>query len=1221
MITRIEKELLICNEDKFANLCRLYLAFQYNIVHSSGFALGKEKSKAGIPDNFIAVKDFYIFNEITTQEKGLVGKLKKDISDCFNQNSIPNDKILKIILICNSKISPKIDKELKEYKNKIDSTTELEIIGIDAFANIIVNEFPSISRELGVPIDTGQILEVKTFIKQTEDSKFSTTLKNHFFNRTEDLKFGLDYLKNNNILLITGQAGVGKTKLSLELVENFKTENTDYLLKYIVNNGNLDIWEDLKSQILKNKKYLIVIDDANKLRNNLGLILNYINQSENNNVKVILTVRNYVRKDVEAILDTFEVIELKNFSNAELSNILQSQDFNISEYYVDKIFSISKGNPRIAIMGALAGLKNDLDKLNNASQIHEEYFSSVNQNIKSLQDEDLLKVAGILSLFKVIDTKQIEFIKEIESYFSISKSLLVSKLNLLNQSEVADEFKGIYKISDQILGEYIFYIVFIKEKFFSFQILLDAYLNKYNFPLINMLTPIINNYGFESVKNLIIKDIKEKWEIVENDEPKAIKYLKDFWYYLSSETLIFLNRKFQKLKPIEFDVLVFEITKENYIEQYDDNYITLLINFKEIPEKFNFALELLFKYCLSNQLLFSKLLKLLKQSFSYSQYSKENKYNIQIMLFDFLYSRIEINRVFYTKLILFISDSFLIDSYEYNKSNGNTIRIVPTALNISENQIDFRGKLWGFIFNCYEDEFLKKSVLDFFLKHKYSYHFNVNELIEFDKNYIIPFFESKFSDSNFLESIIVSDYLSRIKRLNINYPIGLENKFLCKEYNTWLLLNERGEDNKDLIIKTYKEYEFRNYIELLDELEIIQKHKPTYFSGWSVILDSITTIFEELSKKDFNLLIKVLEVLFTKELSQKIRLGRVFKLIDYTNNNISELRNLIINKNNNNFLLGLFLNIPSKLITKNDYELVIDFLKKDNVNHIYFLEELLPKLNHLSLNVEKIIDDIIKILIEKSLNSNYIYVSPDFFKYLNENQIIWFESNLSLIKTLYLNLDKKNRSFDYNLEVLLIILDKDISFMAELLHFNFDNKSYVSKNDILENNFSKLWNSLNYKQIFKTLLVFFSRYPVSFSNSPSEVSNVFKGNNAKEELLLMEIIKENEDEKLIRKVFNIILAKYNNKKHKYLIEILNRNKGIDFFRRLDLYSQSIVYSGSRIPRIRQKIEIYIEIKDLLIRLNDISFLEHIDYLESNIIYGKVSIENERKREFIDRWGL
>lgn len=326
MITAIEQALQRCNPDKFANLCRLYLAYRFPIINATGLVIGKEKSKKGTPDNFIPDSDNYIFNEVTTiDKKQLIEKLKGDISHCFNQKDIPKDKIVRIILICNQEITTKIQEELNLYKNEINRFTKLEVIGLDALATIIFRDFPSLAREIGLTIDTGQILEMSEFITQYEKSKFATPLSNTFYNRTDELTKGEQFLNKSDFLLITGQAGVGKTKFSLELAEKFVLGNSDFIVKYIRNNNQL-IWEDLKVQLIKNKKYLIVVDDANKLKSNLSSIITFKNEFKDGNIKIVLTVRNYLKNEVEKELKEHELIELANFDKTELSKILSSPE-------------------------------------------------------------------------------------------------------------------------------------------------------------------------------------------------------------------------------------------------------------------------------------------------------------------------------------------------------------------------------------------------------------------------------------------------------------------------------------------------------------------------------------------------------------------------------------------------------------------------------------------------------------------------------------------------------------------------------------------------------------------------------------------------------------------------------------------------------------------------------------------------------------------------------
>jgi hypothetical protein len=121
-----------------------------------------------------------------------------------------------------------------------------------------------------------------------------------------------------------------------------------------------------------------------------------------------------------------------------------------------------------------------------------------------------------------------------------------------------------------------------------------------------LLNPIISNYGFEEIKDLIIYDLNTKWETVKNNNDKSIRFLESFWFYLQTETILYANNLISSLEQTNTDNLKFELYKDNHIQSYDDKLISLLVNFHNIPEKFEVALELLVKYALSSELVFTK---------------------------------------------------------------------------------------------------------------------------------------------------------------------------------------------------------------------------------------------------------------------------------------------------------------------------------------------------------------------------------------------------------------------------------------------------------------------------------------------------------------------------------------------------------------------------------------------------------------------------------------
>ena len=1219
MITSIEQALLSCNPDKFANICRLYLGYRYPIVNPTGLVVGKEKSKKGTPDNFISDNDSYIFSEITTIEKNqLVPKLKKDIEHCFNQNDISSDKIIRIILICNQEITTKIQEELNDHKNLINKFTKLEVIGIDAFATIIFRDFPSLSKELGLTIDTGQILEMSEFIIQYEKSKFATPLSNAFFNRETELDKSIELLNKYDFLLITGQAGVGKTKFSIQLVTNYLKSNKGYIVKYIRNNNQL-IWDDLKVQITKNNKYIIVVDDANKLKSNLTSIINFKNEFNSGDIKIIMTVRNYLKQEIEYQLKENGLIELVNFEKSELAKILQSPEFKITDYYTDRIYYISKGNPRIALMGAIAGKNNEIEKLTKASLILEEYFSSANNSIKD--DLVLLKTAGILTLFRTIDIANSGVIDEISKHFDINKNELIEKLSLLVKNEIADEYKNTYKIADQILGEYIFYLIFIKEQHISFKQLLDLHFDDRKISLMNLLNPIISNYGFYEIKDLILYDVNQKWNSIQENQDKSIKFLESFWFYLETETILFINKIINSKTDCKIENLMFEIYKDNSIESYDDKIINLLVNFQKLPDKFEVALALLLKYGLSSQLLFTKVLKVFTQSFTYKRFSYEYGYKIQIKLFDFLYSKVNENSLFYSKIILFIANKYLIDSYEcHYGGNGRQFYFSQEYIVLTEEQKNFRTKLFEFIFDCYKNVELKDSVYDFFDKHRYSHlHQNEKRIINFDKKLILPFFEGNFNNGEFRQSSIVHNYVKKLGYLKIKIKKEIRNLICSKEFKLWLLLDEKFERNEK-VINNFSDYTFDDYIDLMHSLNIIFENKSGNYSCFETIISPVSDIFKNLAKKDFNLFIKVLENVFKYEYSKNLYFRVIISNINFDKDKVEKLK-LVFKKSRNSDinLMELFIRIPKEYLEIEHYNSIVDIIQKDDFKNIWFIDHLIKRISDLELNIEIEIEKLLDIIILKTELNDNLFMYGDFFEIINDQYQSSFIRNLKKLEKVYLYLDNAGRHFDYDLKVLKMILSQNSNFIIDLLKYNFDDKDYLSRRDFDENDFKKLWDLDNYEIVFENMINYLVNFKSVFLHRASEFSSAFRGNSQKEIDFLHNQLMNTVNKKMIELIFNIISSIYRDKMLDFLKIILDKDCDAELFKRLDFYVSAGVTMGSRLPNMQFELSQLEKVRDFLVEQNNINYYEFIEIINRNIMYSKMSIESERKSEFVSEW--
>src|SRR5690606_4966839 len=198
--------------------------------------------------------------------------------------------------------------------------TKFEILNIQNLP-LLIFDIPKLAEEyLNIQIVKGDICTLEEFLLKTEKG-LQPSLTNEFIGREEELKNSIEALKKYDILLLSGGAGVGKSKLGVKILEELSKD--DYV-PIVIQSSGVSLWDDYQHLFLPGKQHIILFDDANKSINNLNYLLSKIEASQSYSVKVIVTSRDYVKKQVSVTLDNYSYKEfnIPEFKDEEIGKII-----------------------------------------------------------------------------------------------------------------------------------------------------------------------------------------------------------------------------------------------------------------------------------------------------------------------------------------------------------------------------------------------------------------------------------------------------------------------------------------------------------------------------------------------------------------------------------------------------------------------------------------------------------------------------------------------------------------------------------------------------------------------------------------------------------------------------------------------------------------------------------------------------------------------------------
>ncbi len=1091
-----------------------------------------------------------------------------------------------------------------------------------------------------------QVLSVERFVEEYENSRLATPLSNQFFGRENELQELQNSLSTNTITIVTGSGGVGKTRLCREAIAQFRQKYPHFRTLCIVN--KLDsIYSELRLIFDSNENYLILIDDANRQNQHLSQLLAVMREKHVGQIRLLITVRDYAVNLIKTMCSDYKLnsINIEKMTDEAITPILGSKDFGITNPdYVRKILAIADGNPRLAIMAARVVLeKKNIDELNNVSDVFEQYFSTYLTDHKELDNVNVRKTLGLIGFFYVIDLENEDFYKSLLEQFDLNLAVFKQNIELLEGLELIgfSEDKNIVRIAEQNLGNYFFFCCFIRDSHLSFEILLKHYFYTHKKRFTEGVVSANNHFGREIVKTKLTPILRDYLRNIGNEsDSQKIKFLELFWFYLSDETLAYIDSQVEAMPTPTLPHFETQ-SKEDYPwfeERSTVSFIELLRKFLLFPftTDFEVAIELGFKNVRRQPSLMPNWIKMLTDTIGFDYEDAKTDFFRQRMLFDVLIRNTEEEKPEYLSAFFPLATFFLKTEYSINRSERNhKVLFYQYPIPYGETTKLFRARIWQFLLDNYEmDSEASYKLLDSFCS-----RFSKNDGIfaDFDLAYVLPLINQKLNPNNINHCLLVHQYCYQLKRfmeIESSDLITLKERFKNQKFE-WLAVLDKNKyrnknwydsdfgDDYESMLKA-KEEEIRLYFnfENLNDFE-------HFYSIYLELVDSNNSIAHDLAwsldillekhwQQNNDLCLSFLHYLISGNKVNGFIPHRVFVAAFKEFDKAASLYRFIIAysfKEKDSWLMRFFNTIPQEFINADFYSGFIEMVKNlSNPSEFHWgtIEKFIP------IN-SNIYSEWLRVIVTKHENGCKIYLWHGFIK----KSINYFsDTDLPFLKRLYFQQMDNYNHFDLDHKGFLAILKRDNTFLEDFIRFvHQDSNGLKQGND--HTNLSIIWELENAEDLIEEGIIL-SRSLVYVFMSPFEFyANVFFNGVKLEYTERIQLFfinftsKHNLEIESMQVIINIVKTSFRDFYENIFKCFLSLNQNSEDFKKIKWEERTggIIRGGGTIFGEMNSHELKTILKWVEEMPHPARYVHHKVYLRERIANEELYAKSERRRNF------
>lgn len=1035
-------------------------------------------------------------------------------------------------------------------------------------------------------------------------------------------------ISNSDVTLVTGDSGIGKTRLVLEVCRNFEKKGWKVLC---VKSNSLPIHVDMKDYISEAGKYLIFIDDVNQITY-LDYILNFpYNNAEDIKIKFVFTVRSYAKERVKNDIcknnySPNEVLINKLESN-DIKEILDTQLGIKSEEYIEKIAEIARGNCRLAVLAGETSKRDGYVALNNSIYIFANYYKNIKNDL--LLDDKMICVLFIISVFGPMNLNDSSKVLDLLESKGINLKEYKDKCSKLNENELVDIYEDeLVKINDQSLGDYIIEYVLIEKEIIKISDLLNFTFPDYKNKLLYALNTIHNLFYCDATEEYVKKQVGESWDRA--DENIQWEYLKCFHNLYQIKSLRIIKKRIQSMGLCDFDLSKFDFKKNMNCHYIKTDEISILCDFK-YTDNYNTAIELLIRFFENRPDLVMDFYFAFSDKLSYDRYSFDVNYEKEYFMIDNLWkSCAEGKNVNLTILFLYVAKKILHCHCSKNEPGRslNTLQIISFSVVLNEGSKKIRSFIWSKLHKLYDNNIYQK-IIDGIISENYYTGMAKDEaksILDYDLKCIKEEIFDKWNSLTFNQSLDLwrlrrnSTWLNMDDSEIFNICKSDENyiiySILMNEHKHGVNIQTQREIMREKIKKLISGYNMENFRKMFDLCKNLDNEddiRQYYHRGLKCVF--------EILQNDRQKYLDVIKVYFEtgapkvsypeqiiSYLIKQIGFKKTKKMIDSYNFAEKHI-----------WQMELWNNIPCDIIDENYIKDFLNYLELE-------MNESRPQVPNIAIleKYKKVDTQIIKkvseIILEAGKDKNYIV--KDYLENMFKDDDLdlldnLFKADMDILEKLYIIME--DDTFDYEGKLLLRLIKNNNKFWNE---FTLEHANNIGKTFCGNNIFEIIWGLDNFEDLIDIA------YNNVFSNNTNVLwheksLNIFSDSDntsdlvkERKELWIKKYIKNNiNNADNLKEIFYIILYAFPNKKITYFSEFLKYSKDYDLFKMMPLHPYSLSWCGSEIPIIDEEIDF---LKSLINSIpTSIDYIDHKAYIEEEIKSAEKDRKLTLKQEYLD----